>query len=99
MLRVVDGDWHHHHPSSNPIPPHLHTHIYIYLHGYTYTTQRRDALARKLGFPSYAHRFTADKMAGRPEAVDEFLTALASRIKVRACVCGVAAAWVVCYFC
>lgn len=45
--------------------------------------QRRHALACKLGFPSYAHRFTADKMAGSPERVIEFLTSLAGRVKVR----------------
>lgn len=45
--------------------------------------QRRHALACKLGFPSYAHRFTADKMAGSPERVTDFLTSLAERVKVR----------------
>lgn len=50
----------------------------------TYVTyaQSRDALARKLGFRSYAHRFTADKMAGEPGKVEEFLMALAEKIQV-----------------
>lgn len=46
--------------------------------------QGRDALARKLGFPSYAHRFLADKMAGRPEEVERFLLALADKVKAKA---------------
>ncbi|KAM3576399.1 hypothetical protein VYU27_001749 [Nannochloropsis oceanica] len=44
----------------------------------------RDALARKLGFPSYAHRFLADKMAGHPEEVERFLLALADKVKIKA---------------
>ncbi len=44
----------------------------------------RDALARKLGFPSYAHRFLADKMARRPEQVEAFLLALANKVRAKA---------------
>jgi Zn-dependent oligopeptidase len=45
--------------------------------------QTRDTLSRKLGFASYAHRFTADKMAGSPETVQAFLSDLGGRIRVR----------------
>ncbi|EWM25405.1 mitochondrial intermediate peptidase [Nannochloropsis gaditana] len=44
----------------------------------------RDTLARKLGFPSYAHRFLADKMAKCPEEVDRFLRALAENVRAKA---------------
>jgi Zn-dependent oligopeptidase len=47
-----------------------------------FITQSRDQLARKLWFKSYAHRFTADKMAGDPEKVEAFLLTMAQKIRV-----------------
>jgi intermediate peptidase len=41
----------------------------------------RHELAQALGFPSFAHRFLRDKMAGSPQAVGDFLRQLETNIR------------------
>jgi len=44
---------------------------------------QRDELSRRMGFPSYAHRFLSDKMVQNPESVMIFLQTIMERCKAQ----------------